>query len=64
MHLGTPEIISKSQRETNYAKYYIHASVSVIWNSFLNETATKKTYYRSISLNVKSKKRYLNFKNN
>ena len=42
MHLGTPEIISKSQRETNYAKYYIHASVSVIWNSFLNETAKKK----------------------
>ena len=51
------------KRETNYAKYCIHARGPVIWNSFLNETE-KKTYYRSISLNAKSKKRYLNLKNN
>ena len=38
MKLGTPEIISKSQRETDYAKYWIHARGPVIWNSFLNET--------------------------
>ena len=50
------------KRETNYAKYCIHARCPVIWNSFLNET--EKTYYRSISLNVKSKKRYLNLKKN
>ena len=50
------------KRETNYAKYCTHARGPVIWNSFLNET--KKTYYLSISLNVKSKKRYLNLKKN
>ena len=38
MQLGAPGIISKSQRETNYAKYCIHARGPVIWNSFLNET--------------------------
>ena len=50
------------KKETNYAKYCIHAPGPVVWNSFLNET--EKTYYRSISLNVKSKKRYLNLKKN
>ena len=29
-----------------------------MWNSFLNET--EKSHYRSISLNIESKKRYLN----
>ena len=40
MQLGTPEIISKSQREreTNYAKYCIHALGPGFWNSILNET--------------------------
>ena len=33
------------------------------WNSFLNKTE-KKTYYLSVSLNVKSKKRYFNIKKN
>ena len=51
------------KRETNYAKYCIHARGPVIWNSFLNETEKKK-YYRSISLDAKSKKRYLNLKKN
>ena len=50
------------KRETNYAKYCIHARGLVIWNRFLNET--EKTYYRSISLNVKSKKIYSNLKRN
>ena len=63
MQLVTREIISKSQRETNYAKYFIHARGPIIWNSFLNETE-KKTYYLSISLNVKSKERYLNLNKN
>ena len=48
--------------ETNYAKYCIHARGPVIWNSFFNET--EKTYHPNISLNVKSKKRYLNLKKN
>ena len=38
MELGTPEIISNSQRETNYSKYSIHAHGPVIWNIFLNKT--------------------------
>ena len=42
MQLGIPEIISKSQRETNYAKYCIHSRGPVTWNSFLNETEKKK----------------------
>ena len=50
------------KRETNYAKYCINARDPVIWNSFLNEN--EKIYYRSISLNVKSKKIYLNLKKN
>ena len=41
MQLGIPEIISKSQRETNYAKYCIHSRGPVTWNSFLNETEKK-----------------------
>ena len=31
------------KRETNYAKYCIHARDPVIWNSFLNETEKKHT---------------------
>ena len=31
------------KRETNYAKYCIHARRAVIWNSFLNETEKKHT---------------------
>ena len=50
------------KRETNYARYCIHARGLVNWNRFLNKT--EKTYYCSISLNVKSKKRYLNLKKN
>ena len=38
MQLGPPEIISKSQRETNYAKYCIPARSPVIWSNFLNKT--------------------------
>ena len=30
MQLGTPDIISKSQRETNYAKYCFHVCGPVI----------------------------------
>ena len=30
------------KRETNYAKYWIHARGPVIWNSFLNEIEKKK----------------------
>ena len=41
MQLVTREIISKSQRETNYAKYFIHARGPIIWNNFLNETEKK-----------------------
>ena len=41
MQLVTREIISKSQRETNYAKYFVHARGPIIWNSFLNETEKK-----------------------
>ena len=64
MQLGTLEIISKSQRERLiiYTKYCIQTRGSVIWNSFLNETEKKD--YRSISLNVRSKKRYLSLKEN
>ena len=54
---------NEPKRETNHAKYCIHARGQVIWNSFLNETE-KKTYFRSISLKIKSKKRYLNLKKN
>ena len=45
-----------------YAKF-IYARGPFIWKGFLNETE-KKTYYLSISLNVKSEKRYLNLKKN
>ena len=51
------------KRKTNYANYCIHTRGPVFWNSFVNETE-KKTYYCSISLNVKSKKRHLNLKKN
>ena len=54
--------LKEPKRETNYAKYCIHSRGLVIWNSFLNET--EKTYYHSISLTLKSRKRYLNLKKN
>ena len=50
------------KRETNYAKHCIHVCALFIWNSFLNDT--EKTYYRSISLNLKSRKKHLNLKKN
>ena len=55
--------LKEPKRETNYAKYCIHARGPVIWNKFLSETE-KKTYLCRISLNVKSKKKYLNLKKN
>ena len=44
-------IFKVPKRETNCAKYHIHARGTVIWNIFLNKTE-KKTYYHSISLKM------------
>ena len=64
MQLGTPEIISKSQRERLIVSNIAFMSaVRLFGTVFLNETENK-TYYCSISLNVKSRKRYLNLKKN
>ena len=42
------------KRKTNYAKYFIHARIPIIWNSFLKET--EKTIYCTLTLNVNSRK--------
>ena len=55
MQLGTSEIISKSQRETNYAKHCIHERGPIIWNSFLNETKKNILSYHSFKRKIKEK---------
>ena len=59
MELGTLEIISNSQRETNYSKYCIHAHGPVIWNIFLNKTEKIILSQRFFKCKIKNLKKNL-----